>query len=178
MEVILLERVGRLGNIGDVVKVKEGFARNFLIPQKKALRATEENKKTFEARKDKLAAENARLRADAEKQAEGLKGLSLTLVRQASEDGKLYGSVNARDVADQLAEKGHKIDRKHVHLTSTIKNTGIYTAKVALHPEVIVDVAVQIVRNESDAEVAVDPSQLADSVRDEQSEAPDAQAQA
>ena len=164
MEVILLERVGRLGGMGDVVKVRAGFARNYLIPQKKALRANEENKKEFEARKDAIAADNAKLKAAAEKLAKTFEGVKLTLVRQASEDGKLYGSVTSRDVAEALAEAGHKVERRLIDVGATIKNTGVYTAKVALHPEVIVNVQVTIGRNETEAEAAaqkVDESVIA-----------------
>ena len=150
MEVILLERVGRLGTVGDVVKVKDGYGRNFLLPQKKALRATKESKAIFEARRAEIEAENARARAVAEKQAEGLKGLSVKIVRQSSEDGKLYGSVAVRDVADSVNEKGHNFERKQFILDATIKNVGSYITKLVLHPEVIVSVRTHVVRNESD----------------------------
>lgn len=150
MEVILLERVGRFGNMGDVVNVRPGFARNYLIPHHKALRATEENKKVFEARRSKLEADNAFRRKEAEGKAKKMEGLSLTLVRQASEDGKLFGSVSVRDIADELRNAGHEVERRMVHLKSTIKNTGAYTAEIELHPEVRVNVALKVVRNETD----------------------------
>jgi large subunit ribosomal protein L9 len=124
MEVILLERVGRLGTVGDVVKVKNGYGRNYLLPQKKALRASVENKKVFEARRAEIEAKNAAGRAEAEKQAKAMGSLSVTLVRQASEDGKLYGSVGTRDIAEALAEQGHEVDRRQVDLAATLKNTG------------------------------------------------------
>lgn len=159
MEVILLERVGRLGTVGDVVKVKNGYGRNFLLPQKKALRATEENKKVFEARRAELEATNAKTRAEAEKKAEKLQNLTVNLIRQASEDGKLYGSVTVRDLAEAVADDGHAIERKQIILDATIKNTGIYNARVVLHPEVIVDMKINVVRNESHIEEAVLPAE-------------------
>lgn len=150
MEVILLERVGRLGTVGDVVKVKNGYGRNFLLPQKKALRATEANKSVFEAKRAEIEAKNASTRAEAEKAAKAMGNLSVKVVRQASEDGKLYGSVVLRDIVDALAEQGHKVERKQLELNSTIKTTGSYTAKLTMHPEVVLTVTVNVVRNESD----------------------------
>ena len=155
MEIILLERVGKLGVMGDVVKVRDGFARNFLIPQKKALRATESNKKDFENRKSELSARNAELKKISEAKAKTLEGVSIVLVRQASEDGKLYGSVVVRDVVDQLKAQGHEVDRKQVELRATIKNTGTYTAHVVLHSDVVVSIPLTVVRNESDVEAAI-----------------------
>lgn len=150
MEVILLERVGRLGTVGDVVRVKDGYGRNFLLPQNKALRATKESKALFEEKRAGIEAANAESRAKAQKQAETLKGTSVTLVRQASEDGKLYGSVTVRDIAESLTEQKLPIERRQLELAATIKNTGTYTARVVLHPEVILTVPVYVVRNESD----------------------------
>ena len=163
MEVILLERVGRLGTVGDVVRVKNGYGRNFLLPQKKALRATDDNKKVFEARRAELEAANAKTRAEAEKRAEGLQNLTVNLVRQASEDGKLYGSVNVRDLAEAAAADGHTIERRQIILDATIKNVGTYNARVVLHPEVIIDMKVNVVRNESHIEevLAADQEQPA-----------------
>lgn len=163
MEVILLERVGRLGTVGDVVKVKDGYGRNFLLPQKKALRATKESKALFEARRAEIEAANAAARKEAEKKAAKLENISVTLVRQASEDGKLYGSVTVRDVAEAVQESGHKLDRRQFVLDATIKNTGIYSAKIVLHPEVIIPLKVEVVRNEVDAEkpVAGNPEETA-----------------
>lgn len=151
MEVILLERVGRLGTVGDVVKVKNGYGRNFLLPQKKALRATKDNKAVFEAKRAQIEADNAKTRADAEKLASKLAGISVTLVRQASEDGKLYGSVTSRDIAEAAQANGHDINRRQFVLDATIKSTGSYTAQIVLHPEVIIDLKVDVVRNEADA---------------------------
>ncbi len=155
MEVILLERVGRLGTVGDVVKVKNGYGRNFLLPQKKALRATVANKAVFEAKRTEIEANNASTRATAEKQAKKLGTVSVTLVRQASEDGKLYGSVGARDIVEALKEQGNEFDRKQIDLTAAIKNTGSFTAKIVLHPEVIVPMTLHVVRNESDIQQEV-----------------------
>lgn len=154
MEVILIERMKNLGNIGDVVKVKDGYARNYLLPQKKALRANKDNVAYFESKRADIEARNADARKDAEKVAKGLEGLSVVLIRQASDDGRLYGSVNARDIALVLQEKKHQVDRKHVELTTLIKEIGIYPVKVALHPEVIVDIKVNVARSESEAEAA------------------------
>lgn len=147
MDVILLERISRLGSVGDVVKVKNGFARNFLLPQKKALRATEDNKKVFEGKRAVLEKQNAEGRAAAEKVAAGMQNLSVSIIRQASEDGKLYGSVAARDVELALAEAGHKVERRYIDLATAIKSLGVYEAIVNLHPEVHVKVKVNVARN-------------------------------
>ena len=147
MDVILLERISRLGSVGDVVKVKNGFARNFLLPQKKALRATDDNKKVFEGKRAVLEKQNADTRAAAEKLAATMQNLSVSIIRQASEDGKLYGSVAARDVEVALAEAGHKVERRYIDLTTAIKSLGVYEAVVNLHPEVHVKVKVQVARN-------------------------------
>lgn len=154
MQVILIERMANLGNIGDTVKVKDGYARNYLIPQKKALRATKSNVAYFEAQRADIEARNAELHSEAEKAAKGLDNVSIILIRQASDDGRLYGSVTARDVAAALQEKKHLVERKHVELRSVIKEVGIYPVKIALHPEVIVDVKVNIARSESEAQAA------------------------
>jgi large subunit ribosomal protein L9 len=147
MDVILLERVSRLGDVGDVVKVRDGFGRNFLIPQQKAVRATDTNRKEFEAKRATLEKRNKELRADAEKRAAELGNLSVKVVRQASEDGKLYGSVSARDIAVALAEQGLEIERRLIDLTSAIKSMGLYSATITLHPEVKVTCRVEVVRS-------------------------------
>lgn len=147
MDVILLERIARLGGVGDVVKVKNGFARNFLFPEKKALRATDENKKVFEGKRAVLEKQNAESRAAAEKRAEGMQNLSVQIIRQAAEDGKLYGSVAARDVEVALAEAGHSIERRYIDLSSAIKSLGVYDAVIHLHPEVSVKLKIQVARN-------------------------------
>jgi large subunit ribosomal protein L9 len=147
MQVILLERIARLGAIGDTVTVKPGFARNFLLPQKKALRATEENVKVFETKRAGLEKVNADAKAAAEKQAAGLQNLSVTVIRQASEDGKLYGSVSVRDIAEALKEAGHDIERRLIDMNSAIKSLGVYDAVIHLHPEVPVELKVQVARS-------------------------------
>jgi len=150
MEVILLERVGRLGTVGDVVKVKDGYARNFLLPKKKALRANEVNKAVFEHRRSEIEASNAANREQAQKVAEKLGNLSVKIVRQASEDGKLYGSVSMRDIADAVNALGNNFEKSQIVLDATIKNIGRFDAKLVLHPEVIIALRVNVVRNEAD----------------------------
>lgn len=152
MDIILLERINRLGNMGDIVKVKDGFARNFLIPQGKALRATSENKAGFEARKQEIEKHNAEARAAAEETSKTLHDVTVVIVRQASEDGKLYGSVTSRDVADQMRENGHEIERRFVILDQPIKTLGEYSVVIQLHPEVELTLPVHIVRTGSDVE--------------------------
>ena len=153
MDIILLERVGGLGQIGDIVSVKDGYARNFLLPQKKALRANEANKKVFEANREKLEAENAEKRTDAEKQGENVAGTEITLIRAASNTGQLYGSVNVRDVAAALVEKGHEIDKKQVIMGAPIKTIGMFDVTVRLHPEVEVTVKANVARSDDEAEL-------------------------
>lgn len=152
MQVILLERVENLGAIGDVVKVRDGFARNFLLPQKKALRATDENKKQFEARRAEIEARNAEARADAEKASGKIDGQSYVLIRQAGEAGQLYGSVSSRDVADEIVKAGAKIDRNAVILNKPIKTIGVYDVRVRLHAEVYASVKVNVARSADEAE--------------------------
>jgi large subunit ribosomal protein L9 len=147
MQVILLEKIARLGAVGDEVKVRDGFARNFLLPGKKALRATDANRKYFEAKRSVLEKQNAEARAAAEKLAATMQNLAVTIIRQAAEDGKLYGSVAVRDVAEALAEAGHTIERRMIDLTTAIKTLGAYEATVRLHPEVLVRVTVNVARN-------------------------------
>ena len=151
MEVILLERIARLGNIGDMVKVRNGYARNFLIPMKKALLANEENKKVFEERRHIIEAENAKKLGEAQTYANKLKDMTLTIVRQASQEGKLYGSVTVRDVADAFKEAGHEIPKSQIILSTIIKTTGEYQVRVNLHAEVIVPVNLKIARIENEA---------------------------
>lgn len=151
MEVILLERLARLGSVGDIVKVRDGYARNFLIPMKKALRASDDNKKVFEERRHIIEQENAQKRGEAEKIAKTLDGMTLTIVRQASQEGKLYGSIAVRDIADALEEAGHEVPKSQIVLASTIKTTGSYPVRVNLHAEVVATVTVNVVRVEHDA---------------------------
>jgi len=153
MDVILLERVEKLGAIGDVVKVKDGFARNFLLPRKKAMRANEANRKVFEANRARIEAENANRRTDAETEAKGFKDASVTLIRQASNTGQLYGSVAVRDLIDALNEGGHKVAKSAVVLDRPIKAIGLYEVRVALHPEVSVTVKVNVARSPEEAEM-------------------------
>jgi large subunit ribosomal protein L9 len=153
MDVILLERVEKLGHIGDVVKVKDGFARNFLLPRKKALRANEANRKVFEANRARIESDNANRRGDAEKQATSFKDASVTLIRQASNTGQLYGSVAVRDLIDALEAAGHKVTKSQVVLDKPIKSIGLYEVRVALHPEVAVAVRVNVARSPEEAEM-------------------------
>jgi len=153
MDVILLERVEKLGAIGDVVKVKDGFARNFLLPRKKALRANEANRKVFEANRARIESDNANRRGDAEKEAKGFKDASITLIRQASNVGQLYGSVAVRDLVEALNAAGHKVAKSAVVLDRPIKALGLYEVRVALHPEVSVPVKVNVARSPEEAEM-------------------------
>ena len=153
MDVILLERVEKLGAIGDVVSVKNGFARNYLLPNKKALRANEANKKVFEANRANIEAENATRRADAEKASKGIDGKTITLIRQASNTGQLYGSVSARDLADALNEDGAKVAKSQIILGKPIKAIGVSEVRVALHPEVSVTIKVNVARSPEEAEL-------------------------
>jgi large subunit ribosomal protein L9 len=153
MDVILLERVEKLGAIGDVVTVKNGFARNYLLPRKKALRANESNKKVFEANRANIEAENAARRSDAEKSSKGIDGKTITLIRQASNTGQLYGSVSARDLAEILNEDGAKIAKSQIVLGKPIKTIGVSEVRVALHPEVSVTIKVNVARSPEEAEL-------------------------
>jgi large subunit ribosomal protein L9 len=153
MEVILLERVEKLGAIGDVVHVKNGFARNYLLPNKKALRANEANRKVFEANRARIEAENAEKRSAAEKDAANVEGKTVQLIRQASNVGHLFGSVSARDIVEALDREGAKVTRSQVVLDRPIKNIGMHDVKVALHPEVSVTVHVNVARSPEEAEL-------------------------
>ncbi len=151
MEVILLEHVEKLGKMGDKVTVKNGYARNYLLPYKKALRATEANLAAYEAQKAELAARNAKLLEEANKLAESLKGFSAVLVRQAAETGQLYGSVTIRDIAAAIKDAGFGVERRQVFLESAIKDLGVYQVKLNLHPEVSQTILVNVARTEEDA---------------------------
>jgi large subunit ribosomal protein L9 len=153
MEVILLERIEKLGAIGDVVNVKPGFARNFLLPNGKALRANEANRKVFEANREKIEATNAERRSAAEKDSKGLEGASIQLIRQASNTGQLYGSVSARDLAEALDAQGHKVAKNQIVLDRPIKAIGVQDVRVALHPEVSVTIRVNVARSPEEAEL-------------------------
>ncbi|CAN5334389.1 50S ribosomal protein L9 [soil metagenome] len=153
MDVILLERVEKLGNIGDVVKVKDGFARNFLLPNKKALRSNEANRKVFDKNRERIVAENAAKRGEAEKEAKTIDGLTVTLIRQSSNTGQLYGSVAVRDLLDVLETEGHKVPKSAIVLNKPIKAIGVYEVKVALHPEVSVTIKINVARSPEEAEM-------------------------
>jgi large subunit ribosomal protein L9 len=152
MEVILLERVGRLGQMGDVVKVKDGYARNFLLPQGKALRATTANRETFEGQRVQLEARNLELKTEAQGIAGRLDGQSFVSIRQAGDTGQLYGSVSTRDIADAVTAGGFAIDRRQVLLDRPIKALGVHDIRLALHPEVVVKVSINVARSTDEAE--------------------------
>lgn len=152
MEVILLERISRLGQMGDTVKVKDGFARNFLLPKGKALRANEANKKKFEGQRAQLEARNLERRSEAQKIADLLDGKSFVIVRSAGETGQLYGSVSTRDIAEILTEEGFNVARNQVELNHPIKTIGLTNVAIALHPEVEVTVTLNIARSADEAE--------------------------
>ncbi len=152
MEVILLERISRIGQMGDTVKVKDGFARNFLLPQGKALRANESNKKKFEGQRAQLEARNLERKAEASQVAEKLDGMSFIAVRSAGETGQLYGSVSTRDIADLITAEGFSINRNQIQLNQPIKAIGITNVAIALHPEVEVTISLNIARTADEAE--------------------------
>jgi len=152
MQVILLERVEKLGQIGDEVRVKEGFARNFLLPKKKALRATKANREYFQTQKVQLEVHNLERRKNAEQIAKKLDGKSFVLLRQAGDRGQLYGSVSPRDIAGAIEAGGFKVDRGQVTISVAIKAIGLFTIPVVLHPEVKVNVTVNVARSEDEAE--------------------------
>jgi large subunit ribosomal protein L9 len=152
MEVILLERVAKLGQMGEVVRVRDGFARNFLLPKGKALRATKENRTRFESMKTELEARNLAQKGEAEKVAVKLNGKSFTVLRQAAEGGQLYGSVSTRDIAAILAEAGFLVDRAQVELNAPIKTIGMHAVPVALHPDVGSKITINVARNADEAE--------------------------
>ena len=152
MDVILLERIARLGQMGDTVKVKDGYARNFLLPKGKALRANEANKKKFEGQRAQLEARNLERKSEAEAVAEKLDGKNFIVVRSAGETGQLYGSVSSRDIADLLAAEGFNVGRNQVELNQPIKTIGLTNVEIALHPEVHVTVTLNIARSADEAE--------------------------
>ena len=152
MEVILLERVARLGQMGDVVRVKDGFARNFLLPRGKALRATEENRTRFETTKSELQARSEALKSDAAGVAGKLNGKSFTVLRQASEAGQLFGSVSPRDLVHLITEAGYTVNRNQIALNTPIKTVGQHTVPLALHPEIETSITVVVARNKDEAE--------------------------
>ncbi len=153
MDIILLERIEKLGTIGDVVTVKDGFARNFLLPQKKALRANEANKKVFEANRERLEHENAEKRGVAESAGKKVEGAEVVLIRAASNAGQLYGSVSVRDMVSGLVEQGFEVDKKQVIMGAPIKTIGMHDVTIALHPEVHVLVKANVARSDDEAEL-------------------------
>ena len=153
MEVILLERIDTLGQMGDVVNVKPGYARNYLLPQKKALRATEENRREFKGKRVQLEADNLKHRQEAEKVGAKLDGLAVTLIRQAGEAGQLYGSVRSHDIAEQVREAGFAINRNQVQLSYPIKTVGMHEVRIGLHPEVSVAITANVARSEDEASI-------------------------
>lgn len=152
MQVILLERVEKLGQIGDVVKVRDGFARNYLLPKKKALRATKQNRDYFETQRTQLEARNLERKSEAEAVAGKLEGKSFVLLRQAGDRGQLYGSVSPRDIADVVGAGGFSVSRSQVPLDKAIKTIGLFPVSVVLHPEVRVHVTINVARTEDEAE--------------------------
>ena len=152
MQVILLQRIGRLGQMGDIVNVKDGYARNFLLPQKKALRATDDNKKVFEGKRAQLEAQNLAHKAEAEAVAAKLNGQTFVLIRAAGDTGQLYGSVSTRDISDAVSAGGFTIDRNQVVLEKPIKALGVTDARVQLHPEVLAGIKLNIARSQDEAD--------------------------
>jgi large subunit ribosomal protein L9 len=164
VDVILLERVEKLGQMGQVVKVRPGFARNYLLPQKKALRATKENLAYFEKQRHQLEAQNLARRGDAEQVAKKLEGIAVVIIRQAGESGQLYGSVTARDISEAVTKAGFTIARGQVVLDKAIKTLGLYKQRVILHPEVSVGITVNVAQSAEEAEMqakGLDPIRLA-----------------
>lgn len=153
MEIILLERVEKLGQMGEIVRVKPGYARNYLLPQKKAVRLTDENRNRFEEQRAQLEANNLARRGDAEAVATKLRGLTVVLIRQAGEAGQLYGSVNARDIADAVTAAGFTVGRQQIRLQQPIKMLGLHDVAVGLHPEVIERITVNVARTPGEAEM-------------------------
>ena len=153
MEVILLERIEKLGQMGDVVTVKPGFARNYLLPEKKAVTATTENKEHFESQRGQLEAQNLEQKSEAEKVGKKLDGQKIIMVRQAGDTGQLYGSVSARNIASGVTEAGFSVDRHQIKLENPIKMVGLHPVQVALHPEISVSVVVNVARSEDEAAI-------------------------
>jgi large subunit ribosomal protein L9 len=153
MDIILLERIEKLGSIGDVVSVKDGYARNYLLPNKKALRANEANRKVFEANRARIEADNAARRGEAEKAGEKVDGMSVVLIRASSNSGQLYGSVSVRDIVDALNAEGADVTKSMIVLERPIKTIGVFDVRVALHPEVSVNVKVNVARSPDEAEL-------------------------
>ncbi len=167
MEVILLERIEKLGQMGEVVSVKPGYARNFLLPQKKALRATDQNRSFFESQRAQLEAENLKRRDEAQSVATSIETLDIALIRQAGDSGQLYGSVSARDIADSISEAGVTVGRSQVLLDRPIKELGLHPIRISLHPEVQVDLTVNIARNDDEAQMQRESGQSITEIAEE-----------
>jgi large subunit ribosomal protein L9 len=165
MEIILLERVEKLGQMGEIVSVKAGFARNYLVPQGKALRATKSNREVFEQRRAQLEASNLKHREQAEELRGKVDGVGVTIIRQAGEGGQLYGSVNPRDIAEAVSATGVTIERQQVRLDAALKSLGLHQVRVALHPEVDAYITVNVARTPEEAEVQADPELAAAAAR-------------
>jgi large subunit ribosomal protein L9 len=175
VELILLERVEKLGQMGQLVKVRPGFARNYLLPQKKALRATKENIAYFESQRAQLEANNLQRRGEAAQIGEKLEGLSVVIVRQAGESGQLYGSVSARDIADAVTEAGFTIEKRQVVLDRPIKNLGLHSVRVALHPEVSVSITANVAQSAEEADMqarGIDPLRQRDEDEEDEMASP------
>ncbi len=160
MEVILMQRIEKLGQMGDIVSVKAGFARNYLLPQKKAMRATKENMARFEKQRAQLEAENLKRREEAERVAKDLDGMTVTLIRQAGESGQLYGSVTSRDVAEAVTANGVTVARGQIDLGAVIKMLGLHKVRVQLHPEVAVTVTANVARSDEEAKVQLESGRV------------------
>ncbi len=171
MDVILLERVAKLGQMGDVVAVKEGYARNYLLPQKKALRASEANIAAFESQKAQLEARNLETKKEAEAMAERLTGQQFIVIRSASDAGSLYGSVSPRDAAEVATEAGFSVDRKQIALISPIKELGLHDVMVNLHPEVEATIQLNVARSEEEAELQASGKSIQELAAEEEAEA-------
>ena len=167
MQVILLERVAKLGQMGEVVKVKEGFARNYLLPQGKAMRANDANIAAFEARKSELATRNDETRTEAQAIAERLDGATCVIIRSASDAGALYGSVTPRDVAEAATAEGYAVERRQVVLTAPIKDLGLHTVNVHLHPEVDAQITLNVARSAEEAELQASGKSIQDLAAEE-----------
>ena len=171
MQVILLERISKLGQMGDVVTVKQGYARNFLLPQGKALRASDANIASFEGLKAQLEAHNLETRTEAQALADKLNGQLFMVIRSASDSGSLYGSVTTRDAADAATEAGFTVDRKQVALTRPIKELGLHTVAVALHPEVDAEITLNVARSQAEADLQAAGRSIQDRAAEDEAEA-------
>ena len=171
MQVILLERVAKLGQMGEIVSVKDGYARNYLLPQKKALWASDANIKAFESEKAQLEARNLETKKEAESLADKLNGQQFIVIRQASDAGSLYGSVTPRDAADAATEAGFSVDKRQISLTAPIKDLGLHTVIVTLHPEVEASIELNVARSSEEAELQAQGINIADQAAEEEAQA-------